>query len=123
GVRGAGADAAAETTRVRLELAPALLLALGAIEDEEVLAQARLVVVERLDLDCAAGATAGGLEPMTVCIRPRANVLDRWPLCELGPADDERHHSAAIEQQQPPDRTPEEQIALAVLQVGVPDRE
>ena len=66
------ADAAAQLARVRLELAPDLRLALAAIEDDEVLEQPRLVVVERLDLDRAAGAAARRQEAMAVGVRRRS---------------------------------------------------
>ena len=64
------ADPPAQLARVRLQLAADLLLALGAIEDDEVLEQARLIVVERLDLDGATGAAAGRQEAMAVGVRP-----------------------------------------------------
>ena len=82
--------AAAQLARVRLELAADLRLALAAIEDDEVLEQPRLVVLERLDLDRAAGAAARRQEPMAVGVRTRADVLHRRSLRQLGSADDER---------------------------------
>ena len=60
------ADAAAQPARVRLELAPDPRLALGAVEDDEVLEQPRLVVLERLDLDRPPGAAARRQKAMAV---------------------------------------------------------
>src|SRR5439155_26268301 len=60
------ADAAAKPPRVRFQFAANLRFALAAIEDDEVLEQAVLVVVERLDLDRPAGASAGRQEAMAV---------------------------------------------------------
>ena len=115
-----GADAAAEPARVRFELAPDLLLALAAVEDDEVLEQPLLVVVERLDLDRAARPAAGRLEAVAVGVRPGADVLHRRTLCLLRPPDDERDDASAVEQHEPANGTGEDKVALAVLEVRVP---
>ena len=46
---------------------------------------------------------------MAVGVRARADVLHRRALCQLGPADDERHHAPAVDQHQPADRPREDQ--------------
>src|SRR5215510_8256514 len=102
---------------MRFKLAPNLRFTLATIEDDEVFEQPRLVVVEGLDLDGATGASARGEEAMPVGIRPRADVLDEWTLRALGPADDEGNHASAVQQDQPANRSREDEIAFAVLEV------
>ncbi len=118
--RDEAADAATELAGVRLELAPDLRFALRAIEDDEVLEQTALVVVERLDLDRAPRAAARRQEAVTVGVRAGPDVLHVGTLRDLGAADDERHDATAVHQHEPADRTREHELALAVLEVGVP---
>ncbi len=118
--REVGTDPAAKPPRVRFELTTDLLLALAAIEDDEVLEQPLLVVVERLDLDRAPGPAARGLEAMSVGVRPGSDVLHRRALRLLRPPDHERHDAPAVQQHEPANRPREQQIALAILEVGVP---
>ena len=60
------ADAALQALRLRVELARDLVVALAALEDDEVLEQPRAVLVERPDLDRPAGASARRQEPVAV---------------------------------------------------------
>ena len=96
------------------------LFSLSPIEDHEVLEQAGLVIVERLDLDGATRAPARRQESMSVGVGARTDVLHCRALGQLGPPDHERHDTAAIQEHDPPDRASERQIAFAVLEVGVP---
>src|SRR5215208_4680182 len=105
---------------MRFELAPDLLLALAAIEDDKILEQPLLVVIERFDLDRATGAAARRLEAMTVRVGSGADVLHGRPLRLIGPPNDERHDPSSVQQHQPANRAREDEVALAVLEVGVP---
>ena len=105
---------------MRFELAPDLLLALAAVEDDEVLEQPLLVVVEGLDLDRAPGPAARRLEAMTVSIGPGPDVLHRRPLRLIGPPDHERDDASAVEEHEPANRAREDQVAFAVLEIRVP---
>ena len=60
------ADAALQPLRLGVELARDLVVALAALEDDEVLEQPRAVLVERSHLDRAAGAAAGRQEAVAV---------------------------------------------------------
>ena len=60
------ADAALQPLRLGVELARDLVVALAALEDDEVLEQPRAVFVERPHLDRAAGAAAGRQEAVAV---------------------------------------------------------
>ena len=91
-----------------------------AFEDDEVLEQAGPVLVERPDLDRAAGAAAGGQKPMAVGDRARRHVLDPAGLRGGRSRDGERHHAAAIHIEHPADGTAKQQIALAVLEHRIP---
>ena len=64
-------DASAQPAGVHVELAHDPLAPILAFEDDEVLEQARLVVLERLDLDGAARAPAGGEKAVAVGRRAR----------------------------------------------------
>jgi hypothetical protein len=106
------ADAAAEASCVRFELAPNLRFTLAAVEDDEIFEQPRLVIVEGLHFDGATGASARSEKAMPIGIRPGADVLDEWTLRALRPADDEGNHASAVEQDQPSDRPREDELAF-----------
>src|SRR5262245_50708941 len=105
---------------MRFKFAAKLRFTLAAIQDDEVLEEPRLVVVEGLHLDRATGAAARGQEAVAIGVRSRADVLNEWALRTLGSADDERNDTAAVQEDEPSDRSREDEIALAVLEVCVP---
>src|SRR5437667_2853080 len=105
---------------MRLELTPDLRFTLIAIEDDEVLEQPGLVVVEHLDLDRAASASACRQEAMTVRVRSRPDVLHQRTLRVFRSPDDERDDAATVEKNQPANRPREDEVALAVLEIRVP---
>src|SRR5438046_10352871 len=69
------AHAALEALRLRVELARDLVVALTALEDDEILQETSAVLVERADLDGASRAAAGRQKPVTVGDRPRRHLL------------------------------------------------
>ena len=75
---------------------------------------------KRAHLDGAAGAPARREEPMAVGDGPRRDVLHARARRDGQARDRERHDAAAVEEQQPPDRPAEDELALAVLELGVP---
>ena len=60
------ADAALQPLRLGVELAGDLVVPLAALEDDEVLEQPGAILVERADLDRAAGAAARRQEAVAV---------------------------------------------------------
>ena len=115
-----GADAAAQTARVRVELPRDLRVPLLAVEHHEVLEEARSILVEAAHLDGPPGASARRQEAVAIGDGPRAHVVDDAALRGLEPADHERHDAAAEEEQDPADRPAEEQLAAPIVQLGVP---
>ena len=81
------ADAALQPLRLRVELARDLVVPLAALEDDEVLEQARAVLVERAHLDRAAGPAAGREEPVAVGDRAGRDVLHLRALRARRPRD------------------------------------
>ena len=117
---GRAADPAAEPAGVRVEFAGDLGVAVLAVEDDEVLAQPRPVLVERADLDRPPRAAARREEAVAVGDGPRTDVLDDPALGGLETADHEGHDAPAVEEQDPADRPSEQQLAAAVVQLRVP---
>ena len=114
------ADAALQPLRLRVELARDLVVALAALEDDEVLEQPRAVLVERPHLDRAAGAAAGRQEPVAVGDGAGRHVLHLPGLRRRRARDRERHDAAAVDEEQPANRPPEQQLAAAVFERRVP---
>ena len=104
------------TSRSRHDaLAPLL-----AIEHDEVLEQPRLVVVEGLDLDGAAGPAAGGEEPVAVGRRARSHVLHQRRLRALGAADVVRARRGRRRGTAASASAGRTELALAVVEPRVP---
>ena len=83
-------------------------------------AEPRDVVLERAHLHRAPGPAAGRQEAMAVGHRGRHDFLHDRRLGQLGAPNRERHDASAVEIENPANRTPEQQIALAILQKRVP---
>ena len=103
-----------------LELARDAIAALGVLEDDEVLLEARLVFVEAADLDRAAGPAARRQEAMAVGQRARLDVLHQRTGGVRRAADGEGNDTAAIEEQQPANRPAEDELAPPVVERRVP---
>ena len=70
------ADAALQPLRLGVELARDLVVALLALENDEVLEQSRAVLVERSHLDGPPRPAAGRQKAMAIGHRARTHVLD-----------------------------------------------
>ena len=79
-----------------------------------------LVVVERLDLDRAAGASARRQEAVAVGHAPDRTSCTSGAWAASRAADVERDDAAAVQEQQPANRPAERQLALAVVEPRVP---
>ena len=77
------AHAPLQPLRLRVELARDLVVALAALEDDEVLEQPRAVLVERPHFDRAPGAAARRQEPVPVGDGARRTSCT-WPVCAAG---------------------------------------
>src|SRR5688500_18516109 len=99
---------------MRFELALDARLPLAPVENHEIFSQAILIVLERLDLDRAAGAATGRQEAMAVGLRSGADLLHIGPLRKLAAANHERHDAPPVHEDQPADRARKDEIALAV---------
>src|SRR5206468_8177724 len=64
--------------------------------------------------------SAGGEEPVPVRQRARLDVEDLRSAGILRAADREWHDPASIEEEQPPDRSSEQQLPPAVVQLCIP---
>ncbi len=113
-------DTAAETPGMDVQVARNPLAPFFTLEDDEVLEQARLVVVEGLHLHGASRSPARGEEPVPVGGGAGSHVLDERRLRAFGPADVVRDDAPAVDEQQPAHRPAEPQLALAVLEPRVP---
>ena len=102
------------------ELARDPIAALGVVEDDEVLLEARLVLVEAAHLDRSAGAAARGQESVAVGQRARLDLLHQRAGGVGRAADGEGHHPSAVEEQQPADRPAEHELASPVVERRVP---
>ena len=110
----------AEAPGVPLEVARDAIAALGVLEDDEVLLEARLVFVEAADLDRAAGPAARRQEAVAVGQRARLDVLHQRTSGVRRAADGEGNDTAAIEEQQPANRPAEDELAPPVVERRVP---
>ncbi len=119
--RGRAADPPAEPLRVRVELARDLVVALASLQQDEALDELRAVLLERPDLDGA--ARRGRSWPGTDDRRSAPRSAPPGPSAGLGRLDSEdgeRDDAPAVQEQDPPDRSPEEQFAAAIVEPGVP---
>jgi len=82
--------------------------------------EARFVIIEGLDLDRPPSPSTRRQKPMPVRIRAGPDVLDRGTLRQFGATDHKRHHAASVQQDEPANRTREHQVALVVVEIGVP---
>ena len=114
------ADAAAKAARLRFEAARDAILALLTIENDEMFAEPRGVVVEGAHLHRAPCPAARRQKAVAVGHRSRHNFLHRGRLGQLRAPNRERHDASAVEIENPANRTPEQQIALSVLEIRVP---
>ena len=112
--------AAAQSSRMPLEIAGDAIAPLRVIEDDEMLLETSVVFLEAADLDRASGTPAGREEPVSVGQRPGANLLDLRPRRMRRPANHERDDTAAVEKQQPANRAPEHELGLALVERRVP---
>src|SRR5207244_9266962 len=107
------ADATAEAQDLRVELAGDLVVALAALEDDEVLEQPRAVLVERPHLDRPARAAAGRQKSVAVGDGAGRDVLNLSRLRRGRARDRERHHTPAVDEEDPADRPSKQQRAAA----------
>ncbi len=114
------ADAALQPLRFGVELPRDLVVTLAAFEDDEVFEQPRAILVERANLDGSSCAPARREEPVAVRHRAGRDVLDLSGLRARRPRNRERHDASAVGVENPADGTPEQQLALAVFEHGVP---
>ncbi len=113
-------DAATEPPRMRIELPHEPVMTLGVLEQDEVLAEPLLVVADAADLDGPAGTPAHREEAMAVGERAGAHVLHEVGLRARAATNHEGDHAAAEQEQHPADRPAERELALAVVEPGVP---
>ena len=113
-------DATAQAARMRIEFAHEAVVPLRVLEQDEVLAEALLVVADAADLDRPARPPAHRQEAMPVGEGAGAHVLHQARLRAGAAADDEWHHPPAEQEQHPADRPAERELALAVVDPGVP---
>ena len=95
-------------------------MTLAPFDDHEVLGEAAPVVVEPLHLDRPAGPAARRQEAVAEGHRARADLLHERAGRRGGAKNLERDDPAAVHEQHPADRPAAQQLALAVVQFGVP---
>jgi hypothetical protein len=102
--------------RFDVELADDPVVALVAIQDDEVLGETLAVVVEALHFDGTAGAAARREEAVAVGDGRRPHFLDERSLGHGRAEDREGHDAATVEKEHPANRAAERQIAAPILE-------
>src|ERR1700730_13251862 len=116
-MRGGAGDPAVERACLRFQAPCNPIVAFLPVEDDEMLGQTILIVLKCPHLDGSSGTPAGGEKSMAVGEGGRHHILYERRLRQLCPTNRERHDPPAVEEQNPANRTAEQQLALAVLQV------